>query len=129
MRSARVTTATRTTGRPGGPEILIGMDSGYDTACLTHALAGLPVVLVGRPRPDRVVLRDAGPARSGPRHGRVRTLARPDTRHAPRPHHHNGHQPLRHRRGEGLGPHAPQTHPPRPRLEHGHDDLPSATAR
>ncbi|MFI8194048.1 NF041680 family putative transposase [Streptomyces sp. NPDC085946] len=75
--------------RPGDPEILIVMDSGYDTAYLSHVLADLPVVLVGRLRSDRVMLRDAGPARSGPkggrprRHGGVLTLAKPDTWHTP----------------------------------------------
>ncbi|MGW3926444.1 NF041680 family putative transposase, partial [Streptomyces sp. NPDC005093] len=71
----------------GDPEILIVMDSGYDVAYLSHALADLPVVLVGRLRSDRVMLRDAGPARSGPkggrprRHGGVMAFARPDTWH------------------------------------------------
>lgn len=40
------------------------MDSGYEVVCLSHALADLPVVLVGRLRSDRVMLRDPGPARS-----------------------------------------------------------------
>ena len=65
------------------------MDSGYDVAYLSHALADLPVVLVGRLRSDRVMLRDPGPARSGPkggrprRHGGVLTFAKPDTWHEP----------------------------------------------
>ena len=60
----------------GDPDILIVMDSGYDVAYLSHALADLPVVLVGRLRSDRVMLRDAGPARSGPRAaGRASTAA------------------------------------------------------
>jgi hypothetical protein len=78
-----------TTGqwRPGDAEILIVMDSGYDVAYLSHVLADLPVVLVGRLRSDRVMLRDPGPARSGPkggrprRHGGVLTFAKPDTWH------------------------------------------------
>ncbi|GGZ71245.1 NF041680 family putative transposase [Streptomyces echinoruber] len=75
--------------RPGDPDILIVMDSGYDVAYLTHALADLPVVLVGRLRSDRVMLRDPGPARSGPRggrprrHGGVLTFKKPDSRHEP----------------------------------------------
>lgn len=75
--------------RPGDPEILIVMDSGYDIAYLSHVLADLPVVLVGRLRSDRVMLRDPGPARSGPkggrppRHGGVLTFAKPDTWHHP----------------------------------------------
>ncbi|MEV6796714.1 NF041680 family putative transposase [Streptomyces sp. NPDC051320] len=74
---------------PGDPKILIVMDSGYDVAYLSHALAGLPVVLVGRLRSDRVMLRDPGPARSGPkggrprRHGGVLTFTRPETWHEP----------------------------------------------
>jgi len=65
------------------------MDAGYDLTYLAHVLAGLPVVLVGRLRSDRVMLRDAGPARSGlkggrPRkHGGVLTFAKPDTWHEP----------------------------------------------
>jgi hypothetical protein len=73
----------------GDPEILIVMDSGYDVAYLSHTLADLPVVLLGRLRSDRVMLRDPGPARSGPRggrprrHGGVLALARPETWHTP----------------------------------------------
>jgi len=74
---------------PDDPDILIVMDSGYDVAYLSHALADLPVVLVGRLRSDRVMLRDPGPARPGPkggrprRHGGVLTFKRPDTWHEP----------------------------------------------
>ncbi|MEU0146373.1 transposase [Streptomyces sp. NPDC006288] len=46
--------------REGDPEIWVVMDSGYDIAVLSHALADLPVVLVGRLRSDRVMLRDPG---------------------------------------------------------------------
>ncbi|WP_373296902.1 transposase [Streptomyces brasiliensis] len=52
-------------------------------------MADLPVVLAGRLRSDRVMLRDHGPARVGPRsgrprrHGGVLALARPDTWHQP----------------------------------------------
>ncbi|WP_327073007.1 transposase [Kitasatospora purpeofusca] len=73
----------------GDPEIWVVMDSGYDVAYLSHALADLPVVLVGRLRSDRVMLRDAGPARSGPKggrprkHGGVLSFARPDSWHEP----------------------------------------------
>ncbi|MFI9082213.1 transposase [Streptomyces sioyaensis] len=73
----------------GDPEILRMMDSGCDVAYLSHALAGLPVVLVRRLRSDRVMLRDAGPARSTPKGGRprrdggVRTLAKPESWHQP----------------------------------------------
>ncbi|WP_435848877.1 transposase [Streptomyces lavendulae] len=58
--------------KPGDPEILIVMDSGDDIAYLSHSLQDLPVVLLGRPRSDRVMLRDPGPARSGPKGGRPR---------------------------------------------------------
>ncbi|MGW3186220.1 NF041680 family putative transposase [Kitasatospora sp. NPDC001119] len=73
----------------GDAEILVVMDSGYDVAYLSHALADLPVVLVGRLRSDRVMLRDVGHARSGPKggrprkHGGVLTFAKPDTWHQP----------------------------------------------
>lgn len=75
--------------KPGDPKILIVMDSGYDVAYLSHALTDLPVVLLGRLRSDRVMLRDPGPARSGPRggrprrHGGVLALARSETWHTP----------------------------------------------
>ncbi|WP_406054124.1 transposase [Streptomyces sp. NBC_01077] len=75
--------------KPGDPEILIVMDAGYDVTYLSHALRDLPVVLLGRLRSDRVMLRDPGPTRSGPkggrpgRHGSVLTFAKPDTWHQP----------------------------------------------
>ncbi|MEU1107032.1 transposase [Streptomyces tibetensis] len=69
-----VGTRSVTTGRwqPGDPELLIVMGSGYDIAYLSHILADLPMVLVGRQRSDRLMLRDADPARSGPRGGWTR---------------------------------------------------------
>ena len=96
------------------------MDSGYDVTYLSHALADLPVVLLGRLRSDRVMLRDPGPARSAPRggrprrHGGVLAFAKPETWHEPRGDHVHGHHPLRHGRDDGLGPDAPPAHPPRP---------------
>lgn len=75
--------------RPGDLEILIVMDAGYDVTYLSHALADLPVVLVGRLGSERVMLRDAGPAYFGPkggrprRHGGVLTFAKPDSWHQP----------------------------------------------
>ena len=75
--------------RPGDPDILIVMDSGYDVTRLAFVLADLPVELVGRLRSDRVMLRDAGERRSTPRggqprkHGGVLTLAKPDSWHEP----------------------------------------------
>ncbi|TJZ96832.1 NF041680 family putative transposase [Actinacidiphila oryziradicis] len=71
------------------PDIAIVMDSGYDGARLAHELTDLPVELIVRLRSDRVLCRDAGEPRSGPRggrprrHGGVLTLAKPDSWHAP----------------------------------------------
>jgi DDE superfamily endonuclease len=65
------------------------MDSGYNLAYLSHVLADLPVVLVGRLRSDRVMLRDPGPSTCGPRggqprrHGGVLSFAKPDSWHQP----------------------------------------------
>ncbi|GDY60480.1 hypothetical protein SVIO_111030 [Streptomyces violaceusniger] len=73
----------------GDPKIWIVMDSGYAVAYLSHTLADLPVALVGRLRSDRVMLRDPGPARSGPkggrprRHGGALTFAKPHSWHEP----------------------------------------------
>ncbi len=75
--------------KPGDPNVLIVMDSGYDVTRLAYVLADLPVELVGRLRSDRVMLRDAGPRRSGPRggqprkHGGVLTFSKPATWHTP----------------------------------------------
>jgi hypothetical protein len=74
---------------PGDPDILIVMDAGYDVTRLAYVLGDLPVELIGRLRSDRVMLRDPGEPRSGPRggrprkHGGVLTLARPETWHEP----------------------------------------------
>jgi len=61
--------------RPGDPEIEIVLDTGYDLTRLAFVLADLPVILTGRLRSDRVMLRPAPARRSGstgrpPRHGR-----------------------------------------------------------
>lgn len=64
----------------GDPEILIVMDSAYDVTYLSHAMADLPVVLVGRLRSDRVMLRDPGPTGAAPRAaGRAGTAASSQT--------------------------------------------------
>jgi len=55
--------------RPGDPEILIAMDSGYNVTRLAWLLDGLPVILVARLRSDRVLYRPA-PARDRPLPGR-----------------------------------------------------------
>ena len=76
--------------REGDPDMWIVLDSGYDVARLAFVLADLPVVLIGRLRSDRVLLRPAAPPDPGavgrpPRHGPVVTLADPaswpDPRH------------------------------------------------
>ncbi|MCX5417786.1 transposase [Streptomyces sp. NBC_00059] len=105
--------------REGDPAIWVVMDSGYDIALLTYTLADLPVVLVGRLRSDRVMLPDAGSAPGVPKgpasQARRRLLPSPVRQLAQtRGHHGHRHHPLRQGRGDGLGPHAPPTHPPRP---------------
>jgi hypothetical protein len=69
---------------PGDPDIKIVTDSGYDVTRLAHVLADLPVVLIGRLRSDRVMLRPAPPRQPStvgcpPRHGPVFDLDHPDT--------------------------------------------------
>lgn len=81
--------------KPGDPEILIVMDAGYDVTYLSHSLQDLPVVLLGRLRSDRVMLRDPGPARSGPKGGRPRRHGGVLTEDPPR----------RHRRSVDLADH------------------------
>ncbi|MFF4764494.1 transposase [Streptomyces sp. NPDC001292] len=105
--------------RPGDPEILIVMDSGYDVAYLSHVLADLPVVLVGRLRSDRVMLRDAGPPAPGRKAGGPAGTAASSPSPSPTPGTSPTSPPPRTppataRRGDGLGPDAPQTHPPKP---------------
>lgn len=106
--------------RPGDPEILIVMDAGCDVTRLSHALADLPVVLVGHLRSDRVMLRDPGTARFGPKGGRPRrhdgvlTFPKPDSRHQPDVTTATDTTRYGNAEAPGLGPDAPQTHPPRP---------------
>ncbi len=69
---------------PGDPPVEIVMDSGYDVTRLAFVLADLPVVLTGRLRSDRVMLRPIPPRPPGttgrpPRHGGVFALNRPDS--------------------------------------------------
>ena len=52
-------------GGPGGPDILIVADAGYDLARLAHDLADLPVEVLGRIRADRVLRLPAPPRRPG----------------------------------------------------------------
>lgn len=75
--------------REGDPDMWIVLDSGYDVARLAFVLADLPVVLIGRLRSDRVLLRPAAPPDPGavgrpPRHGPVMTLADPTSWPDPR---------------------------------------------
>jgi len=74
--------------RRGDPRILICFDAGYDVTRLAYLLAGLPVVLVGRLRSDRVMLGPPAPGRPGLRgrprkHGPELALADPATWPAP----------------------------------------------
>jgi hypothetical protein len=59
--------------RPGDPDVVIVLDSGYDVTRLAWLLEDLPVELVGRVRSDRVFYFDAPPTVGGPgrprRHG------------------------------------------------------------
>ena len=96
--------------RPGDPQIEIVTDTGYDVTRLAFVLADLPVILTGRLRSDRVMLRPAPPRRSGsagrpPRHGPVLDLDQPAT--WPDPDH-----PLRPGDSVGLAPDAPAAGPP-----------------
>jgi hypothetical protein len=74
--------------QPGDPSILLVADAGYDLARLAFVLADLPIEVVGRIRSDRVMLQTTPPRALGtngrPRkHGRVFTLADPDSWHTP----------------------------------------------
>jgi hypothetical protein len=70
--------------REGDPAILVIVDAGYDVPRLAYQLSGLPVELLGRLRPDRVLQLPAPPRRPGtlgrPRkHGGELALADPAT--------------------------------------------------
>ncbi|MFJ5219318.1 transposase [Streptomyces sp. NPDC088354] len=122
-----VVTRLRQPGRwkPGDPDMLIVVDSGHDVTHLAHVLSDLPVELVGRLRSDRVMLRDAGPRRSGPRGGQPapRTRWCPHLRQAET--WHTRDQPtdtvstrLWHRRNSDPGSDAPPPAGPRPCPDH-----------
>ena len=73
---------------PGDEPVEVVMDSGYDVARLAFLLADLPVVLTGRLRSDRVMLRPLAPRQPGTlgrprRHGGTFTLNQPDSWHTP----------------------------------------------
>jgi hypothetical protein len=70
--------------QPGDPDIVIVMDSGYDVTRLAFVLGDLPVVVTGRLRSDRVLVRPVGDYRPGrrgrrPHHGPVFDLKDPAT--------------------------------------------------
>ncbi len=69
--------------QPGDPDILIVFDAGYDVSRLARQLTGLPVELMGRLRPDRVLYFPAPPGTGGrgrpARHGPEFALADPAT--------------------------------------------------
>lgn len=74
--------------RCGDAPIEIVMDCGYDLTRLAFVLADLPVIVTGRLRSDRVMLRPlpqrpAGAVGRPPRHGGVFGLNRPDSRPGP----------------------------------------------
>jgi hypothetical protein len=74
--------------QPGGPDIVIVADTGYDITRLAYELADLPVQLVARLRSDRVLrlpkpVRAAGITGRPPRHGPEIALDRPATWPAP----------------------------------------------
>jgi hypothetical protein len=70
--------------QPGDPDIVIVADTGYDITRLAHALADLPVELVGRLRSDRVLRLPKPPRPPGatgrpPKHGPEIALDNPAT--------------------------------------------------
>ena len=102
---------------PADPPIEIVMDSGYDVTRLAFVLADLPVVLTGRLRSDRVMLRrlpSRAPATMGrpPRHGGVFALSRSDSWPA-HDHATTTDDPVRYGGRVGVGADAPPADPPR----------------
>jgi hypothetical protein len=74
--------------KPGDPDILAVLDSGYDLTRLAWLLAGLPVEVAGRLRSDRVMYfpapaRPAGATGRPPRHGAALRFADPASWPAP----------------------------------------------
>jgi hypothetical protein len=70
--------------RPGDPDIIVVLDAGYDVVRLAWLLAGLPIAVCGRLRPDRVFYRVPAPkppGMGGPRreHGAPLRFAAPAT--------------------------------------------------
>ena len=61
--------------REGDPPILLIFDAGYDLARVTYTLGGLPVEVLGRPRPDRVMRRSTPERVYDPKGGRPNTAA------------------------------------------------------
>jgi len=74
--------------KPGDPDILAVLDSGYDLTRLAWLLDGLPVEIAGRLRSDRVMYfpapaREPGTNGRPPRHGAALRLSEPGTWPAP----------------------------------------------
>ena len=106
--------------KPGDPNIVIVVDTGYDVTRLAYVLADLPVELVGRLRSDRVLRlpeataaarddRAPAQARPGDRPGQAR-------RPGPTPQHTTSTDTTRYGTGDRdqLGPGPPPADPPRP---------------
>jgi DDE superfamily endonuclease len=73
---------------PGDEPVEVVMDCGYDVARLAFLLADLPVVVTGRLRSDRVMLRPLAPRQPGTlgrprRHGGTFTVNQPGSWHTP----------------------------------------------
>lgn len=105
------------------PEILIMMDSGCDVAYLAHALADLPVILVGRLRSDRVIAPRPRPAGT-----EGRTAPPPRRRSSLRPDRHLARARYQHRHGKARTMAWGRMHPRLahrdPWLEYVEDELP-----
>ena len=107
--------------KPGDPDVIIVLDAGYDLTRLAWLLADLPADVTGRLRSDRVMYfpappLPARPASTGgrrPRHGQQARLQRAGDLAGPGRHHRHGHDPVRHRGRQGLGPAAPAAGAPR----------------
>ncbi|MEU2394637.1 transposase [Streptomyces sp. NPDC007369] len=103
--------------KPGDPETLVVMDSGYDMAYLSHALKDLPSCCSDDcARTASCSATRAPPARDrragGPAGTAASSLLPSPTPGTDRCHHGHGHHPLREGRDHGPGPDASQAHSP-----------------
>jgi hypothetical protein len=119
-------------------DILVVFDAGYDAPRMAYLLDGLPVEVLGRLRSDRVMRKPVplpwiSPPWAAVRPSTARSSASPNpTPGATRRRPPRRSRPVRHRAGDGLGPHPPPTHHPqrvdRPRRRtprhRGHADPP-----